>query len=184
MCACCAVAVQANAGMTTLFVASLQRLPSLQATVISNAANMAATVGPVLVSVNNSTTLLMLHNSLLWHLAVASKQKRCRQRPRIGAATACHCAMRLTILPPWLALIHTPTCVCTLQPQGLLGHLLFAERITARWALGILLVIAGLLLISASVISTADTPAAAQQQQEQKEASSSRPGTAAAKKHL
>jgi hypothetical protein len=30
--------------MTTLFVRSLQRLPSLQATVISNAANMAATV--------------------------------------------------------------------------------------------------------------------------------------------
>jgi hypothetical protein len=40
MCAC----LQANAGMTTLFVRSLQRLPSLQATVISNAANMAATV--------------------------------------------------------------------------------------------------------------------------------------------
>jgi hypothetical protein len=36
--------LQANAGMTALFVHSLQRLPSLQATVISNAANMAATV--------------------------------------------------------------------------------------------------------------------------------------------
>lgn len=61
--------------------------------------------------------------------------------------------------------------------QGLLGHLLFAERITPRWALGIALVISGLLLISRSVISTA--PALHQQQQQD---TCSKQGQAAAKK--
>jgi hypothetical protein len=36
-----------NAAMTALFVRSLRRLPSLQATVLSTAANMAATVSGV-----------------------------------------------------------------------------------------------------------------------------------------
>jgi hypothetical protein len=36
-----------NAAMTALFVQSLRRLPSLQATVLSTAANMAATVSDV-----------------------------------------------------------------------------------------------------------------------------------------
>jgi drug/metabolite transporter (DMT)-like permease len=56
-----------------------------------------------------------------------------------------------------------------------LGHLLFAEHITLRWALGILLVISGLVLISAAVIST--TP-----QQQHKGAGSSKQGVTAAKK--
>jgi hypothetical protein len=36
--------MQANATMTAFFIRSLCKLPSLQATVISNAANMLATV--------------------------------------------------------------------------------------------------------------------------------------------
>jgi hypothetical protein len=69
------------------------------------------------------------------------------------------------------------------EPQGLLGHLLFAERITMRWALGIVLVISGLLLISASVISTAPAPAPAQQPQHpQASSSSKKQGQVAAKK--
>lgn len=99
----------ANAAMTACFVRSLRRLPSLQATVISNAINMAAT--------------------------------------------------------------------------GLLGRLLFAEQITPRWALGIALVVAGLLLISSSVISTA-SPAAQHQHSSISTTTtgSSKPGQAAAKK--
>jgi drug/metabolite transporter (DMT)-like permease len=71
--------------------------------------------------------------------------------------------------------------VLSLQPQGLLGHLLFAERITLRWALGIVLVISGLLLISASVISTAPAPAQ-QPQHPQAPSSSKKQGQVAAKK--
>ncbi|KAF6258703.1 pseudouridine synthase [Scenedesmus sp. NREL 46B-D3] len=72
-----------NAAMTALFVRSLRRLPSLQATVLSTAANMAAT--------------------------------------------------------------------------GLLGQLLFAEHISTKWAAGIALVTAGLLLICKSVRQAAAT---------------------------
>lgn len=41
--------------------------------------------------------------------------------------------------------------------QGLLGHLLFAEHITARWVLGIVLVISGLHLISNSVVNSSSS---------------------------
>jgi drug/metabolite transporter (DMT)-like permease len=62
-----------------------------------------------------------------------------------------------------------------------LGHLLFAEHITSRWALGIALVISGLLLISRSVISTAPGQPPPQQQQQ---GASSKQGQVAAKKPL
>lgn len=69
-----------------------------------------------------------------------------------------------------------PGVSCPPTLQGLWGRLLFAERITPRWAIGIVLVVAGLLLISRSVIGTA--PAAQHQHQH----GSSKPGQAAAKK--
>lgn len=56
------VSFQANAGMTTLFVRSMQRLPSLQATVISNAANMAATVRSRACTASRACMLLLSFN--------------------------------------------------------------------------------------------------------------------------
>jgi hypothetical protein len=53
--------------------------------------------------------------------------------------------------------------------QGLLGHLLFAEQISSKWAAGITLVTAGLVLISKSVVSPAEEAAAAMQGQQQQQ---------------
>lgn len=148
--------VQANAGMTALFVRSLQRLPSLQATVISNAANMAATVSHM--HRNYVCLLLMIWSCLI----VGLQQSMCD-----AGSSECRTTRHLPCL-------RLPPAWCCFAMQGLLGHLLFAELITLRWTLGIALVIQGLVLISSSVITAA--PA-------QQPSSSSKQDKAAAKKH-
>jgi hypothetical protein len=109
--------------MTALFVHSLQRLPSLQATVVSNAANMLATVSA-----------------------------ECRRV----------LDLQLSVCVAFVDSLHKHLTAATLHPsflwQGLLGHLLFAEALTPRWALGLCMVLSGLLLISHSIIAA--SPAA------------------------
>jgi hypothetical protein len=58
-------------------------------------------------------------------------------------------------------MLATADSLSLLLLQGLLGHLLFAEQISSKWAAGITLVTAGLVLISKSVVSPAEESAAA-----------------------
>lgn len=70
---------------------------------------------------------------------------------RVTWAAACAwAAMRARCMPgshaqAWL---QSPVPAPGMQLQGVLGYLLFAEQLSMRWALGAVLVVAGLVLIS------------------------------------
>jgi hypothetical protein len=103
--------------MITLFVRSLRRLPSLQATLFSNASNIVLTVS------------CCAHHR---HLAAPGKP------PFPQPADAQR--------PGWA--------------QGVLGHVCFAEQLNSQWACGVLLIVAGLALITRAA-SSDTAPAAA-----------------------
>jgi hypothetical protein len=119
----------ANAVMLTRYVACLRRLPSLQATVLMQGANIVVTVRCACAG-------------------CAAEEKGMRSctdgnTPRLLSA--------LTSGPDHPA------------PQGLLGHCLFGEPLTARWLAGVVAVISGLALIcrSAAPAATAQVQTAA-----------------------
>jgi hypothetical protein len=139
--ACVCAMLAANGAMLTLYVRSLRALPSLQATVLSNAANIAFTV---------------------------------RRGQRGGAGARCarelHACTCTAVQRAWLAQSNTTLAPPPPPPrptarmlQGVLGRMLFGERLTARWLLGVTTVICGLGLISLSAVQEAAAAAASGQ---------------------